>query len=179
MKEYIFKDADTLASGEKANIITVHAKSPKDALAIIKRQNSLNRFYIFGKVFVASATWTESTKTLTKTGGFSRYVFANSTRIIITSGTGATAGEYVIASRTSDNAIVLATSIGAGADGQTDIGAYIIAGRTATRIERTNDDPRNYTPGVGYSTAGVSLAKGVAPSRMLFGVVSELAITAA
>ena len=60
--------------------------------------------------------WTEATKTLTKTGAFTSYTFVAGDTIAVTAGTGATAGTYTIASRTSNNAIVLTTSIGAGAD---------------------------------------------------------------
>ena len=72
-------------------------------------------------ISIANGTWTESTKTLTKTSGFTNYTFTAADRITISDGTSATTGEYVIASRTSNNAIVLEDSIGSGADGQTDI----------------------------------------------------------
>ena len=90
-------------------------------------------FRITGPVFagftapisIANGTWTHATKTLTKTAGFASYTFAKSDIIEITGGTGATTGLYNIASRTSDDAIVLSTSIGAAADGQTNIGGTI------------------------------------------------------
>lgn len=67
------------------------------------------------------ATWTEATKTLTLTGAFANYTWLEADVGEDVSGTGANAGTYEIASRVSDNAITLATSIGAAADGQTDI----------------------------------------------------------
>ena len=76
-------------------------------------------------ISVADATYTEATKTITKTSGFTNYTFRNSEVFKVSAGTGATTGEYVIASRTSDNAIVLSKSIGAAADGLTDIDGSI------------------------------------------------------
>jgi len=70
---------------------------------------------------ISTATWTNATRTLTKTGLFAEYTYAVGDKVQIASGTGATVGEYVVESRTSANAIVLQTSIGVGADGQTDI----------------------------------------------------------
>lgn len=72
-------------------------------------------------ITLEGATWTESTKTLTKTGAFSSYTFLAGDQARVTDGTGATTGFYRIASKTSANAIVLETSIGSGADAQTDI----------------------------------------------------------
>lgn len=72
-------------------------------------------------ISLTGATWTESSKTITKTGAFASYVFSSGDTLTITGGTGATAATYYVASRTSDDAIVLTTSIGAGADGQTNI----------------------------------------------------------
>lgn len=67
------------------------------------------------------ATWTESTKTLTTTGvGTS---LPTGTPFYVTSGTGATTGEYVISSTTSTT-IVLVTSIGSAADTQADIAGF-------------------------------------------------------
>ncbi len=72
-------------------------------------------------IALTGATWTEATKTLTKVGAFTSYSFLSADTVEITSGTGATAGVYRVASRTSADAIVLETSIGAAADGQTNI----------------------------------------------------------
>jgi len=75
---------------------------------------------------ITGATWTELTSTLTKTGFFAGYTVKAGDVIEITGGTGANTGTYSVASKTSDNAIVLATSIGAGADGQVDIAATFL-----------------------------------------------------
>lgn len=70
---------------------------------------------------LTGATWTNGTLTLTKTGAFTNYTFRVGDRIRITGGTGATAGYYIVASRVSADAITLTATIGAGADGQTNI----------------------------------------------------------
>ena len=71
------------------------------------------------------ATYTESTKTITKTSGFATTIPAGSVAYV-TSGTGATVGEYQVASATADT-VVLTTSIGSAADGQTDIAVTVVA----------------------------------------------------
>jgi hypothetical protein len=77
-------------------------------------------------IALTGATWTDATKTLTKTGAFTNYVFKAGTRVRITGGTGATAGFYVVATRASADAITLVTSIGVGADGQVDIAGTVL-----------------------------------------------------
>ncbi|MCC6679867.1 MAG: hypothetical protein IT445_03095 [Phycisphaeraceae bacterium] len=62
-------------------------------------------------VALATATWTETTKTLTQTGAFAGYTFAAGDAIVITGGTGVSAGMYGVASKTSADAIVLSESI--------------------------------------------------------------------
>lgn len=57
------------------------------------------------------ADWTAASKTLTKTGAFAD-AWAGQTLTL--SGTGVTAGDYVVESVTSDNAVVLETSCAAG-----------------------------------------------------------------
>lgn len=74
-----------------------------------------------GPLSLTDATWSESARTLTLAGAFAGYSYNAGDRLQITGGTGATAGDYAIASRVSDDAITLATSIGSGADGQSDI----------------------------------------------------------
>jgi len=74
-----------------------------------------------GKITLTGATWTESSLTLTETALFANYTFLNGDQIAITGGTGATEGLYKVASRTSDNAIVLKSSIGSAADGNVDM----------------------------------------------------------
>ncbi len=64
---------------------------------------------------LTTATWTESTKTLTQTGAFTNTNIGLGSRLLLTSGTGALTGEYVISSRTNDDAIVLENSISSAA----------------------------------------------------------------
>lgn len=75
------------------------------------------------EITIEDATWTEATKTLTKTGAFTAYSHLSGDTVEIDSGTGATVGTYEVASKTSANAVVLGASIGSAADGQTDIAA--------------------------------------------------------
>lgn len=109
-------------------------------------------------ISISNATWTESTKTLTKASAFGDYTFTKGDRIQITDGTGATAGYYNIASKTSDNAITLETSIGSDADGETDIDGTICFPYVAlpadfdtlVKVESTN----NYTRQVILTSLG-------------------------
>lgn len=71
-----------------------------------------------GTITGENAAWTASTKTLTLSAAFTDYTFVDGDEIEITDGSG-TEGFYEIASRTSANAIVLATSLSA--SNQTDI----------------------------------------------------------
>jgi hypothetical protein len=61
---------------------------------------------------LSGATWNSGTSTLTKTGAFSGYTYAAGDTILIDGGTGITKGRYKVASKTSNDAIVLASSIG-------------------------------------------------------------------
>ncbi len=62
-----------------------------------------------------SATWTAASKTLTQASAFTNYSFVSADEISVPDGTGVTSpGVHKIASRTSANAVVLATSIAAG-----------------------------------------------------------------
>jgi len=74
---------------------------------------------------LTGATWTEATLTLRKVGAFATYTWLEADTVEVTDGTGATVGTYEIASRTDADEIVLATSIGAAANGQTDIAATL------------------------------------------------------
>jgi len=68
---------------------------------------------------ITGATWTESSKKLTfATAGFTN--IPTNQIIAVTDGTGATVGNYRVSSSTSTE-LVLTTSIGSGADGQSDI----------------------------------------------------------
>lgn len=72
-------------------------------------------------ISIVDGTWTDATRTLTKVGAWANYSFLSGDTINILDGTGASPGVYEIESKTSSDAIVLRTSIGAAADGQTDI----------------------------------------------------------
>ena len=65
--------------------------------------------YDFG---ITGCDWTAATKTLTKTGAFAGYWLPGS--IIRPTGSGVTAGEYLVIDQTGDDSIVLATSLAAG-----------------------------------------------------------------
>lgn len=83
------------------------------------------KLHFTGPITVSGGTWTESTKNLLATGAFASYTKIAGDEINITAGTGATTGDYYISSRTDDDNIVLTESIGASADGQTDIAGTI------------------------------------------------------
>jgi hypothetical protein len=89
---------------------------------------------------LTGCTWTEATRTLTKAGGFPQYAALTGKRVAVTGGTGAAVGEYEIESATL-NALVLKTSIGAGANGQSDIACD--AG--LNQIWRSADDGATWT----------------------------------
>lgn len=75
----------------------------------------------YGTLGITGATYTEATKKITKTGAFTDYVFTATDVFVVTAGTGATLATYSVASRIDADNITLTTSIGAGADGQTNI----------------------------------------------------------
>lgn len=64
---------------------------------------------------LSGATWDNSTKKLTKTGAFTSYTLNTWDQIYITGGTGVQTGLYSIATRVSNDAITLTTSISTGA----------------------------------------------------------------
>lgn len=66
-----------------------------------------------GTITLTTGSWDDSAKTLTKTGAFSGYSFAEGDQIEITAGTGLTTGFYNIASKESSDVIKLETSPGA------------------------------------------------------------------
>jgi len=72
---------------------------------------------------IAAGAWTAATKTLTKVAAFAGYSWASGDQISVTGGTGVTVAWYEIASRTSDDAIILKEAISAAdnADTTTDI----------------------------------------------------------
>lgn len=70
---------------------------------------------------LSSATFTNATKTLTKTNAFQTWAHKGDL-LQITSGTGVTAGQYRVASRTSKDAIVLVADMGG--TNPSDVGGY-------------------------------------------------------
>lgn len=70
---------------------------------------------------LTGATWTEAGLILTKVGAFAAYSPLSADTFELTSGTGATTGTYEVVSRPDADSVVLRTSIGAAANGQTDI----------------------------------------------------------
>lgn len=88
------------------------------------------RLDVRARVDVADATWDEATLTLTSVGAFADYVFVTGDRFEVLSGTGAdTSALLRVASRTSDDAIVLAETLDDGsgtADGATDVAGSLL-----------------------------------------------------
>lgn len=82
-------------------------------------------------ITIDNGTWTEATKTLTKTAAFASYTFVRGDTFRVTAGADATQGFYPIKSKTSADAIVLDTSIGAAANGDTDIDGTLDASSIA------------------------------------------------
>jgi len=64
-----------------------------------------------GNIDVATATWTESSLTLTQTGAFTTYTFVDGDHIKVVGGTSVTAKYYEIASRTDADNIVLTETL--------------------------------------------------------------------
>lgn len=78
---------------------------------------------VFTRTAFTGMTWTESTKTLATTGVSTSLPVGS--RFYLTGGTGATVGEYAIGSTTSTT-MVLSSSIGSAADGQTDLAGFYV-----------------------------------------------------
>lgn len=74
---------------------------------------------------ISDASYNHALKTLTKNASLAANIPVG-TRIQVTAGTGATTGYYFVASATA-NTVVLTESIGAGADGQTDIDFNLVS----------------------------------------------------
>lgn len=117
--EAIYTDADTV----KQQIVNEAGRFMVNMHPWSWRLRSAYPLTARAPITITGGTWTNGTLTLTKTGAFANYTFRVNDLIAITGGTGATAGTYIVSSRTSDDAIVLSTTIGSGADGQTDIAA--------------------------------------------------------
>lgn len=109
-----------------------------------KWRERLGRLNTRASVDIVNATWTESSKTLTKTGAFADYVFLAGDEVEITGGADAELGFYPVASRVDANSITLETSIGAAADTDTDIDGTLHASACAlpADCEALIDRPR-------------------------------------
>jgi len=75
---------------------------------------------------ITSGSWTTATKTLTKTAAFASYTWVSGDMIYVTGGTDVTPDYYTVASRTSDNAIVLTSEITTTSVDQTNVTASYI-----------------------------------------------------
>ena len=106
----------TLAAG----VATVAISSIRTDSRIILHRRST------GSITFTGATWTNATLKITKTGAFTNYTYTSGDTLVITAGTGATPGTYTIASKIDNNNITLTASIGAGADGNTDMAGRFV-----------------------------------------------------
>lgn len=113
-----YKNAVTHALGGTPASGVTTANMVNDAMKHLASMRSWNwlrdgevRLSVTGPLSLDDGTWTESSKTLTSTGAFTSYTFANGDTIEITDGTGVTTGTYSIASRTDADNIVLNQSI--------------------------------------------------------------------
>lgn len=66
-------------------------------------------------IVITTGTYTDATKTVTKTGAFANYTFRTGDTLVILSGSAATPGTYLIASKVDSDNITLTTSAGADA----------------------------------------------------------------
>lgn len=123
---------------------------------------------------VIGGAWTESSKTITQTGAFANYSFTASDAVYLY-GTGITPGFYEIASRTSDDAIVLATSPStAGTDLANTVNSQprsggLVAALNAVQAGVTNDTTNfgNIPIGaIGMAVSGSALVKGANPDAL-------------
>jgi len=94
---------------------------------------------------IAAGAWNAAAKTMTKVAAFADYIWASGDQISVTAGTGVTVAWYEIASRTSDDVIVLKESIADAnnADTTTDIIGWedaLVAGGDVLRMDSYNSD---------------------------------------
>jgi len=74
---------------------------------------------------VTAGTYSHGLKRITQVGAFTSYVWADLDMFRLTAGTGATINTYRVAAKIDNNTIELVNSIGAGADGSTDIAGQL------------------------------------------------------
>jgi len=72
-------------------------------------------------ITLTGSTWTESSLALVEASAYASYTFLQGDEVEITAGTGANLGHYKLASKANNNGVVLETSIGSAADGNSDI----------------------------------------------------------
>lgn len=70
-----------------------------------------DRYLAYSVLTITDADWTQATLTLTSSSAFSTYFHVAGAVFTATGGTGVTTGDYNIVSKTSDNALVLASSL--------------------------------------------------------------------
>lgn len=100
----------------------------------------------------STATWVASTKTLTQSGAFSLYAWKSGDVYHLTSGTGATVGDYAIVSATA-NTLVLATAIAVGNLATADIVGTIYNSWGVKVYDESSQSPETYL----YALTGQSL----------------------
>jgi len=110
MRRRIFPPIDEIDSHIQWTLNYVYNKQPWN---FRKREVSLIVTQID---YPTAATWTNSTKTLTQTGAFTSVpstanLAGKTCKVLLTAGTGVVLGEYQVASKTSDDAIILAQDI--------------------------------------------------------------------
>lgn len=71
---------------------------------------------IYSGIALTGMTWAESGYILTKIGGFKAYRYEKGDTIVITGGTNATTGTYIVAGKIDDNRIALESSVGLNAN---------------------------------------------------------------
>jgi len=97
-------------------------------------------------ITLTAATFTFAALSLTEVGAFASYTFVAGDRIYITGGTAVTAGYYTIASKTSDDVIVLTADITTDASSPADVTAATAPyGDLEFAIEQTTFDTTNGT----------------------------------
>lgn len=108
------------------------------------------------RIAFTTATWTESTKTLTQASAFANLTHAAGIKVYVTGGTSANTGEYIEASKTSDNAITLVSSLSATAGNLSagDITGYVVQvtmrGLDASETFDSIQSPAFYYTDTGY-----------------------------
>jgi hypothetical protein len=110
-------DRITITGGPfvQPGVYMVSSRTSNDAIVLTTSIGGL------ASTAITNATWTNGTLTMTKVGAFANYTWTSGDKISVTGGTGATVAVYTIASKVSSDAITLTATIGAPADGSTDI----------------------------------------------------------